>query len=58
VGGDVDNVIELSALSAGTYRHNCSMGMYAGRISVIQPPTGELKRRLGLVGIEGPLPLF
>jgi hypothetical protein len=37
-GGDVDNVIELPALSAGTYRHNSSMGMYAGRISVIQPP--------------------
>jgi len=32
------NVIELPALSAGTYRYSCSMGMYAGRIIVIQPP--------------------
>ena len=32
------NVIELPALSAGTYRYSCTMGMYTGRIIVIQPP--------------------
>jgi sulfite exporter TauE/SafE/copper chaperone CopZ len=32
------NVIELPMLSAGTYRYSCSMGMYSGRIVVIQPP--------------------
>ena len=30
------NVIELPALSAGTY--SCTMGMYAGSIVVIAPP--------------------
>jgi len=32
------NVIELPALSAGTYRYSCSMGMYSGQIVVIAPP--------------------
>ena len=32
------NVIELPALSAGTYRYSCTMGMYSGRIVVIAPP--------------------
>jgi len=32
------NVIELPALSAGTYRFSCAMGMYTGRIVVIAPP--------------------
>ncbi len=32
------NVIELPALSEGTYAYSCSMGMYSGRIVVIEPP--------------------
>jgi sulfite exporter TauE/SafE/copper chaperone CopZ len=32
------NVIELPKLAAGTYNFSCSMGMYSGRIVVIQPP--------------------
>jgi plastocyanin len=32
------NVIELPKLSAGTYNYSCSMGMYSGRIVVIDPP--------------------
>ena len=32
------NVIELPKLSAGTYNYSCSMGMYRGRIVVIEPP--------------------
>ena len=32
------NVIELPKLAAGTYNYSCSMGMYSGRIVVIQPP--------------------
>ena len=32
------NVIELPRLSAGTYNYSCGMGMYSGRIVVIQPP--------------------
>ena len=32
------NVIELPALAAGTYKYSCSMGMYTGRIVVIDPP--------------------
>jgi sulfite exporter TauE/SafE/copper chaperone CopZ len=35
------NVIELPALSAGTYRYSCTMGMYTGRIIVIQPPKAK-----------------
>jgi uncharacterized protein len=33
------NVIELPKLAAGTYSYACSMGMYSGRIVVIQPPS-------------------
>jgi sulfite exporter TauE/SafE/copper chaperone CopZ len=32
------NVIELPALSAGSYDYTCTMGMYSGRIVVIKPP--------------------
>ena len=32
------NVIELPKLAAGTYDYSCSMGMYSGRILVIDPP--------------------
>jgi sulfite exporter TauE/SafE/copper chaperone CopZ len=32
------NVVELPKLSAGTYNYTCGMGMYSGRIVVIQPP--------------------
>ena len=32
------NVIELPKLAAGTYSYSCSMGMYSGRIVVIDPP--------------------
>ena len=32
------NVIELPTLAVGTYNYSCSMGMYTGRIVVIEPP--------------------
>lgn len=32
------NVVELPKLAAGTYNYSCSMGMYSGRIVVIEPP--------------------
>jgi uncharacterized protein len=32
------NVIELPALAKGTYKYSCSMGMYTGRIVVVDPP--------------------
>jgi sulfite exporter TauE/SafE len=32
------NLIELPKLKAGTYRYSCSMGMYTGRIIVINAP--------------------
>ena len=32
------NVIELPKLAPGTYSYSCSMGMYSGRIVVIEPP--------------------
>jgi sulfite exporter TauE/SafE/copper chaperone CopZ len=32
------NVVELPKLSPGTYAFTCGMGMYSGRIVVIQPP--------------------
>jgi len=32
------NVIELPALTTGTYKYSCSMGMYTGRIVVIDAP--------------------
>ncbi|MEP7036570.1 MAG: cupredoxin domain-containing protein, partial [Actinomycetota bacterium] len=32
------NVIELPALAKGTYRFSCTMGMYTGRIVVIDAP--------------------
>ena len=32
------NVIELPALKAGTYKYSCTMGMYTGRIVVVDPP--------------------
>jgi sulfite exporter TauE/SafE/copper chaperone CopZ len=35
------NVIELPTLSPGTYQYSCAMGMYSGRIVVIQPPAAK-----------------
>jgi sulfite exporter TauE/SafE/copper chaperone CopZ len=35
------NVIELPALSAGILRYSCSMGMFEGTITVIDPPAGS-----------------
>jgi len=35
------NVIELPKLAAGTYNYSCSMGMYSGRIVVIDPPAAS-----------------
>jgi len=32
------NTVELPALEAGTYDYSCTMGMYSGRIVVIDPP--------------------
>jgi len=34
------NTIELPPLSAGTLRYSCAMGMYGGRITVVEPPAG------------------
>jgi plastocyanin domain-containing protein len=33
------NTFELPELSPGTYQYSCSMGMYSGRIVVIEPPS-------------------
>jgi len=32
------NVIELPSLATGSYKYSCAMGMYTGRIVVIDPP--------------------
>lgn len=37
------NVVELPNLSAGTYDYTCAMGMYSGRIVVIDPPANVPK---------------
>jgi plastocyanin domain-containing protein len=34
------NVIELPALEPGTLAYSCSMGMYGGRITIVERPTG------------------
>ena len=34
------NTIELPALPAGTLAYSCSMGMYGGQITIVDPPTG------------------
>jgi sulfite exporter TauE/SafE len=34
------NVIDLPALQPGTVAYTCSMGMYGGRITVVERPTG------------------
>jgi sulfite exporter TauE/SafE/copper chaperone CopZ len=34
------NVIELPAMKAGTLSYTCSMGMYGGTITIVDPPTG------------------
>ena len=35
------NVVELPRLAAGNYSYSCSMGMYSGRIVVIEPPAAK-----------------
>jgi sulfite exporter TauE/SafE/copper chaperone CopZ len=35
------NVIDLPALPAGTLAYSCSMGMYGGRIMVVERPSGS-----------------
>lgn len=35
------NTIDLPALPAGTVSYSCSMGMYGGRITVVERPTGS-----------------
>jgi len=35
------NVIDLPALQPGTLAYSCSMGMYGGRITIVEPPTGS-----------------
>ena len=34
------NTIDLPALPAGTLAYTCSMGMYGGRITIVERPTG------------------
>jgi sulfite exporter TauE/SafE/copper chaperone CopZ len=34
------NTIDLPALPAGTLAYSCSMGMYGGRITIVERPTG------------------
>jgi sulfite exporter TauE/SafE/copper chaperone CopZ len=34
------NVIDLPALQPGTLAYSCSMGMYGGRITIVERPTG------------------
>lgn len=35
------NVIDLPALQPGTLAYSCSMGMYGGRITIVERPTGS-----------------
>ena len=35
------NTIDLPALQPGTLSYSCSMGMYGGRITVVERPTGD-----------------
>ena len=39
-----DNTFELPAQQAGTIDYSCSMGMYGGRITVVDRPTGVVNR--------------
>ena len=34
------NIIDLPALEPGTLAYSCSMGMYGGRITIVDPPAG------------------
>ena len=34
------NTVELPALPAGTLSYTCSMGMYSGQITIVEPPAG------------------
>jgi sulfite exporter TauE/SafE/copper chaperone CopZ len=34
------NVLDLPAMKAGTLSYTCSMGMYGGTITIVDPPTG------------------
>ena len=34
------NVLKLPAMKAGTLQYTCSMGMYGGTITIVDPPTG------------------
>jgi sulfite exporter TauE/SafE len=34
------NTVELPPLKAGTLSYTCSMGMYSGQITIVDPPTG------------------
>ena len=34
------NTIDLPAMQPGTLAYSCSMGMYGGRITVVERPTG------------------
>ena len=35
------NTIDLPAMQPGTLAYSCSMGMYGGRITIVEPPTGS-----------------
>jgi sulfite exporter TauE/SafE len=47
------NVIDLPALDAGTLAYSCSMGMYGGRITIVEPPTGSSGGGAAGVGAAG-----
>ena len=34
------NTVELPPLQAGTLSYTCSMGMYSGEITIVDPPAG------------------
>jgi uncharacterized protein len=36
------NEIDLPAMHAGSLSYSCSMGMYGGTITIIDPPTGRV----------------
>ncbi len=38
-----DNTIELPALPTGTIAYTCAMGMYGGRITIVDRPSGSIE---------------
>ena len=42
-----ENVIDLPPLEAGRIQYSCSMGMYGGRLTVVDAPAGAQTSRSG-----------